>query len=371
MKLHCSGVGSGEQIHPCVYFLIGSTDEGGLLDVYVGEADGFKERIKNHDYKKEWWQDVVVFVSQDKSLTKTGVQYLESVYIKRLKEIGRCSLKNGNNPTLPTIPREDVSGLETFYENLAAIMPLLGYDIFIQTSRGVDKSVDTLPEFICKKNDDRIVAHAVLLQDGKMKVLAGSGAEPEDVESFKTHPYWKLKQALLGMGRLKKKGDQLIFTDDYIFDSSSAAAAVIKARPASGPLEWRSKNGKTLKEILDKQIHQLESTPPWSGTLFCRGCVPRKITHLFVLNPAVTIECSGVMHKNSHQNIHRRNSRRESRKSAMQELGTGVLDWERVERISDRYGLVKLFDKPGQAKQAIELRQLKEGSHGRLVALVM
>jgi hypothetical protein len=56
------------------------------------------------------------------------------------------------------------------------------------------------------------------------------------------------------MGRLSKKDDQFVFTEDYVFDSSSAAAAVIKARPASGPLEWRAKSGKTLKEILDKEI---------------------------------------------------------------------------------------------------------------------
>jgi hypothetical protein len=54
----------------------------------------------------------------------------------------------------------------------------------------------------------------------------------------------------------------------------------------------------------------------------------------------------------------------------MQELGTGVLDWERDERISDRYGLVKLFDRAGPVKQQIALRRFKEGSHGRLVALV-
>jgi hypothetical protein len=31
----------------------------------------------------------------------------------------------------------------------------------------------------------------------------------------------------------------------------------------------------------------------------------------------------------------------------MQELGTGVLDWDRGERISDRYEVVKLFTGPG------------------------
>jgi len=54
----------------------------------------------------------------------------------------------------------------------------------------------------------------------------------------------------------------------------------------------------------------------------------------------------------------------------MQELGTGVFDWDSGERISDRYGLVKLFDMPGPTKKEIRLRQFKEGSHGRLVAVV-
>lgn len=54
----------------------------------------------------------------------------------------------------------------------------------------------------------------------------------------------------------------------------------------------------------------------------------------------------------------------------MEELGTGVLDWDSEERISDRYGLVKLFDQPGPAKTAITLRQLTGGAHGRLVSVV-
>ena len=53
----------------------------------------------------------------------------------------------------------------------------------------------------------------------------------------------------------------------------------------------------------------------------------------------------------------------------MGELGTGVLDWEREERISDRYGVIKLFDQPGEGKRPIRLRHLTE-AHGRLVAVV-
>ena len=51
----------------------------------------------------------------------------------------------------------------------------------------------------------------------------------------------------------------------------------------------------------------------------------------------------------------------------MHELGTGVLDWERGERISDRYGLVELFRGPGSL---VELNQVTVRLHGKLIAIV-
>lgn len=238
----------------CVYFLVGTSDEGGLLDVYVGEADGFKERIKDHDYKKDWWQDVVVFISQNKSLTKTGVQYLESVCIERLKKIGKCNLRNGNSPSLPTTPREDISGLEVFYENLAIIMPLLGYDIFIQNEKTHNNKGDEGSIFVCKKGT-MVMATARLLEDGKMRVLKGSQASGEETPSFQNHPYKKLRDELIKIGRLVPTSSLFVFSDDYVFDSSSAASAVIQARSSPGPIEWKTKDsGMTLKEYLNHEI---------------------------------------------------------------------------------------------------------------------
>lgn len=51
----------------------------------------------------------------------------------------------------------------------------------------------------------------------------------------------------------------------------------------------------------------------------------------------------------------------------MHELGTGVFDWEREERISDRYGLVELFQEPGSL---VKLHRVTEQMHGKLVAIV-
>lgn len=238
----------------CVYFLIGNPDEGGLLNVYVGEADGFKERIRDHDYKKDWWQDVAVFVSQDKSLTKTGIQYLESVCVERLIQIGKCNLKNGNNPAMPTVPKEDISGLEVFYENIATITPLLGYDIFVQ-ERADKRPSGGEHTFFCKKGGE-LMATGVLLEDGKMRVLKGSASVPDETPSFQNHPYKKLRDELISKGRLAPSGKNksLVFTDAYVFDSPSAAAAIIKATSASGPIEWKTKDGTTLKEFLNAKL---------------------------------------------------------------------------------------------------------------------
>ena len=55
----------------------------------------------------------------------------------------------------------------------------------------------------------------------------------------------------------------------------------------------------------------------------------------------------------------------------MKELGTGVLDWNREERISDRYGLVKLYSSPRSMNpNEVILAAAKPNAHGRLIAIV-
>lgn len=236
----------------CLYFLAGPSDQGGLLDVYVGEAGSFKERIKNHDYKKEWWEEVVVFVSQDKSLTKAGVQYLESICIERLGRIGKCDLKNRNNPALPTMPREDISGLEMFYENISTIMPLLGYDIFVKDYPSADRPIK-YPDFFCSTGNGGS-AKGELTEEGKIRVSKGTRIRKEETQSFQTHPYKKLRSELIKKGRLVEYGEEYVFSDDYVFNSPSAAAAVIKGASVSGSVEWKTKEGKTLKDLLESEI---------------------------------------------------------------------------------------------------------------------
>lgn len=232
----------------CIYFLVGPNEKNDLPDIYVGETDSFGNRLNDHNYKKDWWQELVVFYSLDKSLAKTGARYLEKICIERLRKAGKCNLMNGNDRTETNILEEDKAGLEEFFINITTILPLLGYDIFEQSQLGQGK-INGI-NLVCITKD--IEANGILLEDGKLLVLKGSTAIKDNTPSFEHHNYKNLKDKLLEIGKLKEDGNRLVFADDYEFNSSSAAAAIILARSASGPSEWRAKDGKKLRDLLSE-----------------------------------------------------------------------------------------------------------------------
>lgn len=232
----------------CLYFLVGSNQEDELLNVYVGETDIFSNRLNDHNYKKDWWQELIVFYSLDKSLTKTGVRYIEKICIERLKKAGKCNLMNGNERSDANILEEDKAGLEEYFSNVTTVLPLLGYDIFEQNeiTQGKHKGI----KLTCKGKG--AVANGILLDDGKMFILKGSTAVKQNSPHIEhDRSILNIKNKLLEIGRLKEEGEYLMFTDDYEFNSASAAAGVVLARSASGPKEWVDENGTKLKDLLD------------------------------------------------------------------------------------------------------------------------
>lgn len=72
-------------------------------------------------------------------------------------------------------------------------------------------------------------------------VRAGSQARAEATPSFTGHNYFALRSSLLSEGRLAKTDDpaRLTYTQDVVFDSVSAAAAVTLGRAQSGQAAWK------------------------------------------------------------------------------------------------------------------------------------
>lgn len=72
-------------------------------------------------------------------------------------------------------------------------------------------------------------------------VRAGSQARAEATPSFTGHNYFALRSSLISEGRLAKTDDpaRLTYTQDVLFDSVSAAAAVTLGRAQSGQGAWK------------------------------------------------------------------------------------------------------------------------------------
>jgi len=226
-----------------IYVLIGPPEESGLPRVYVGEGDPIKPRLDQHAGKKDFWTAGIAFTSKDENLNKAHVQYIESRLISLAAAAKRCVLDNGNVPALPSLSEADAAETEGFLAEMLLCFPLLGVNVFTAAAAVQKKDKGKLL-FITSKG---VKAQGMETPEGFV-VMAGSGAVQEVAPSC--HDYMKqLRVALLSNGVLKVAGDHLVFAQDYVFASPSTAAGVVRGLATNGRNDWKTQDGKTLKQL--------------------------------------------------------------------------------------------------------------------------
>jgi hypothetical protein len=230
-----------------VYVLLGPPEESGLPRVYVGEGDPIKPRLEQHASKKDFWTSCIGFTSKDANLNKAHVQYIESRLIALAAAAKRCTLDNGNVPTLPTLSEADVADAEGFLSEMLLCFPVLGVSVFTSAAPPARSGVNL---YISSKG---VKAVGVAVADGFL-VRSGSGAVKTEVPSC--HMYLKeLRTTLIDNGVLQPDGDGYTFSQDYVFNSPSTAAGVIQGRAANGRVDWKTKDGRTLKELQEAEVN--------------------------------------------------------------------------------------------------------------------
>lgn len=83
------------------------------------------------------------------------------------------------------------------------------------------------------------------LDEDNVLVYKGAIIENPVSEGFVSHNYNKLRSKLINNGVIV----DYVLQEDYLFSSTSAAAAVIGGRSAAGPIEWRDKDRNTIKDL--------------------------------------------------------------------------------------------------------------------------
>lgn len=227
-----------------VYFLVGSDPDSGRPAIYIGEAESIKDRIKSH-LERDFWNQVVFFVSKDENLTKAHIRYLEGKLIEKARAAARATVTNGqgSGARLPESDRED---MEVFLEKIGQLLPVLGVDLLVPLSGGPTgtKAADIL---LCEIKGHTARGH---LTPNGFLILKGSEAVLRERASTEKWPWpHNIREGLKGEGVLVEKGDRLVFERDAEFSSPSAAAAVVHGGHANGLTAWRNSKGKTLKEI--------------------------------------------------------------------------------------------------------------------------
>ena len=227
-----------------VYILLGELDEEPLA--YIGEGENIANRIRSHDAKKDWWTRVVFITSAANNLHKAHVQYLEARMVNEAVNAAETKLENSTNPSLPSLSEAAQSNMEAFIKQLLMVLPAIRIDLFTSKVKldknnfeGKYASVLENPIFELTLKKEEVKAKAIL-EDGELVVQKGSLARGEYVgERNGKHTYWKLYDKLVEQGILADNGKQKVFTQSYAFSSTSAAAAVCKGRPTSGPMAWK------------------------------------------------------------------------------------------------------------------------------------
>jgi hypothetical protein len=224
-----------------VYFLFGKSEEEENAVVYIGQAgvrkngEGILYRLQEHvrNPDKDYWTEAIAFTTKDNSYGPTEICYLEHKFCSIAKEAKQYVVKNGNDPSLGNITEEKESELEKFIEYSKLVMGILGHKVF-------EKKVYSGIELYVTQNGKKATCRRT--REGFI-VLAGSYIN-QNVSDHLPPSYKALRVSKMHLidnnGKLK---------EDIPFSSPSAAASFILGRSASGNTEWKTSDGKSLKDI--------------------------------------------------------------------------------------------------------------------------
>ena len=114
--------------NPALYILVNKDKR----KAYIGETDDFTKRIVQHLSKKDFWDEVMVFLASDgATLSKTEVQYLEFLAYNKASEMKSYDLsENTQTPKNPHMSVIQKAKTDKFFNYVQFLAKFVGSDIF-------------------------------------------------------------------------------------------------------------------------------------------------------------------------------------------------------------------------------------------------
>jgi hypothetical protein len=231
----------------------------------------FYRSCKNHIANKDFWNEVIFFVSKDENLTKSHVKYLESRLIQIAFSTRRYKIENYNQSQLSSLPPADRDAMEEFLLYIKLLIGVLGHKFLEEITSIAKKKEESLPITATTKTDKIIentsnleltlsvagLKASALQTDEGIVVLEGSDAAKDHTNSL-SFGYREIREKLINNGDLILEGNKYVFKKNVLFDTASPAAAIIVGYSINGPHTWKDKTGKSLKEIEKERLSKSE-----------------------------------------------------------------------------------------------------------------
>jgi predicted GIY-YIG superfamily endonuclease len=238
--------------------LVGPSENSALPTLYVGQADRINQRLKQHnaDDTKDFWTHAICFTSKDDNLNKAHILHLESRLVRLAKDAKRSKLANGNQPSIPSLSEVDEATADAFLDDMLLCLPVLGCNYFESGAEVVARETQAGDVELFFLRGKGIEAQGKQVPSGFAVLKGSTGVGDEKVvASFAPHvPAMKaVRDLLIEQGILAPNGDHFVLTEDYIFSSPSTAAGVLFGRSANGRVDWKTEDGRTLKEVQEAE----------------------------------------------------------------------------------------------------------------------
>jgi hypothetical protein len=253
--------------HVGVYILRGAEGDDADAKSYVGESDDVAYRLQDHLAKKDWWSEVVIITSKDRSLTKSQVQYLEARMLELGRAANRRQWENTQTPKAPEMLPAELDASNQFLGSTLDLLAAAGIADFKGSVRrsvanttggAAEASIVAAPHGDVGTADDAQFRFAgkdfdatADWYEGSITVRAGSTICSEEAVSTPAAAQAS-RAAMLKDGTLVRSSDGVIrFARDREFTSASLAAGIVAGGSRNGKKEWKNATGASLGDWLD------------------------------------------------------------------------------------------------------------------------